>query len=98
MNFRQAVFSILNKGQTLSGAERVLVNEEVTLFIKDYKKATKEDPLPLLGTIILIANRLQPLGFNMPRVDRWFEEDMYAMRKYAERQGVKRMGKEREGE
>lgn len=89
---------ILGEGQELSGAEKLLAGEVVDSFIEDYIMATKEKPLPLFGTIILVSNRLQPLGFKMPRVDRWFEEDMYTIRRYAERQGVKRMGKEREGE
>lgn len=86
MNFRQTVFMILGEGQELSGAEKVLAGEVVDSFINDYVVATKEKPLPFFGTIILIANRLQPLGFKMPRVDRWFEEDMPMLRRYAERQ------------
>jgi len=98
MNFREAVFMILDEGQKLSGTEKFLVNEAVKSFIEDYVGVTGEEPQPLFGTLILIANRLQPLGFEMPRIDRWFEEDMPTIRKYAERQGIKRMGKEREGD
>lgn len=97
MNFRQAVFMILGEGQKLSGAEKALVSKEVNTFIEDYVGATGKEPQPLFGDLILIANRLQPLGFEMPRIDRWFEKDMNTLRRYAERQGVRRMGKEREG-
>lgn len=98
MNFQQAVFMILDEGQKLSGAEKSIVNEIVAVFIIDYIKATKREPQPIFDDLILISGRLQSLGFEIPRVDRWFEEDMFTIRRYAEIQGVKRMGKEREGD
>lgn len=98
MNFQQAVFMILDEGQKLSGADKFIINEIVAAFIRDYIKATNREPQPVFDDLILIAGRLQSLGFEIPRVDRWFKEDMFTIRRYAEMQGVKRMGKEREGD
>lgn len=96
-SFRQSVFSILEEGQQLQPAEKSLASKIVDEFVSDYREATHEEPLPLFGTIILVANRLQALGFKMPTLDRWFEEDMFTMNMYGERQGARHILREREG-
>lgn len=94
ISFRRAVFNILGKGQGLTELEEALIDGEVKRFAKDYKTATGKEPLPFLETVVLFANRLQSLGFEMPRVDRWFEDDM-SLGRNAERQGIKYLRKER---
>ena len=75
--FRERIFEILEEGQKLGVADRLLVNKELTRFEDDYQRAVGHG-FRASGTIMSrFAPRLETYGFKMPAIDefRRFEMD-----------------------
>jgi len=94
-SFRQEIFRLLSEGQDLSNGEKMLVNQTLNKFTKNFKQATGENPMWNFGTIYLIAPILEDFGFKLPEVDRWRKEDIQTINNYVERAGIKNFGKEK---
>lgn len=75
MSFRKTVFSILKRGQELSGAEKMLVNKEIDDFTKRWESSTGEELRPTITCLEIFSFRLGQYHFKMPIIESWLKED-----------------------
>lgn len=84
--FKKYVLEHLEKGQKISGADRMLVNHIIDDFTRDYHRATKMKPQPWSGTLYYILPRFQVYGFSMPEVESLARQELMYWRSACVRQ------------